>query len=188
MTKLHVKKWDTEPLLGKLDYSLRLHDTPIEQLAVHPNGSTFCTSSSDVQLYLFETEKGIKVGENKAIKQEYGGNPYMLLYVADGERIVTASGTRLWPGIPPGTIIVFSAKDLGMLGIQLGYSLDRIVQHISPDGKLALVSHFGDNWHTFMDLGMNKTEVWDISIADGQDHDCCCSCSRCTTKRKEEEF
>jgi hypothetical protein len=164
-----IRVWDLNT--GRQVYGLRLHTTGITQLDVAPDDATFCSADKSGILMLFDTATGHRLAKNRTIRGQYGGDPYRLNYTADGAKIITASGTSLWPGIPPGHICVFRAADLKMLGVPLGYSLDRQVHAITPDGSKALLSHFGDNWHTFFDLGCNKWEVWDITIPEGQEHD-----------------
>ena len=160
-----IRVWDLNT--GQQIYGLRLHTTGISQLAVAPDDATFCSADKSGVLMLFDTETGNKRAEGRTIKGQYGGDPYRLQYTADGSKIVTASGTCLWPGMPPGHICVFRSADLKMLGIPLAFSLDRQVHLITPDGSKALIAHFSDNWHTFFDLGCNKWEVWDLTIPPG---------------------
>ena len=164
-----IRVWDLNT--GQQIYGLRLHTTGISQLAVAPDDATFCSADKSGVLMLFDTETGNKRAEGRTIKGQYGGDPYRLQYTADGSKIVTASGTCLWPGMPPGHICVFRSADLKMLGIPLAFSLDRQVHLITPDGSKALIAHFSDNWHTFFDLGCNKWEVWDLTIPAGLEHD-----------------
>ena len=167
-----VRMWDLNS--GKQLYGLRLHEHAVQCLAVAPDDNTFVSSDSAGNLMLFNTETGVRIETSKTIKGQYGGEPTKLVFTADGSRVITASRTHLWPGCPPGMVTVFNAADLKMLGTPLSYSLDRSVDTISPDGKLCLIGHFGNSdshHHTFMDLGTNKWEVWNIDVTPGEEFD-----------------
>eukprot|EP00026_Physarum_polycephalum_P000209 Phypoly_transcript_00209.p1 GENE.Phypoly_transcript_00209~~Phypoly_transcript_00209.p1 ORF type:complete len:1974 (+),score=215.33 Phypoly_transcript_00209:431-5923(+) len=128
-------------------------------------------SADKYRLHIWIIDTGVTIARRNLLLGRFNRVTRLCKFASDGQRLVTTTGTTLWPGNPPGAVIVWNAVTWKRIGIPLAFSLDRSVVALSADCRLALVRHIGNNTDTFPRLGCDKIELWDISVSPEEEDD-----------------